>query len=70
MSVTIESYRFPAFCWNAWREGFRFGLWFRLWGYGLAIGTMRPMFSERMGYARRTMRVFGVKFCALIPGHA
>lgn len=46
----------------AWRAGF----WVRVCGYGVAVSTSPPLFSERHGY-RRCVRVFGVKFEVLRP---
>jgi hypothetical protein len=41
-------------------------MWFRVFGYGLVITTMQPMFSERNGYAK-VLRAFGVKIGFLRP---
>jgi len=51
---------------SAFKMGKHLGFWFRICGYGLAVSTMTPMFSERNGY-RRTVRIFGVKLEALTP---
>lgn len=52
------------FCCTAWRQGKHWGAWFRLFGYGLCVTTMEPVFSERYGYAK-TIRIFGIKIKAL-----
>ena len=54
------------FCGTAWRQGDHWGMWFRVFGYGLVITTMQPMFSERNGYAK-VLRAFGVKIGFLRP---
>jgi hypothetical protein len=43
-----------------------FIFWFRVFGYGLLVSTMTPLFSERYGY-RKVIRIFGVKFEFLRP---
>jgi len=55
-----------AFCGTAWRQDKDWGAWFRVFGYGLVITTMQPMFSERNGYAK-AFRLFGVKVALLRP---
>ncbi len=42
------------------RQGEDWGFWFRVFGYGIAVSTMSPLFSERHGF-RKAIRVFGVK---------
>lgn len=53
-------------CGTAWRQGGYWGVWFRVFGYGLVITTMQPMFGERNGNAK-VLRVFGVKVGFLRP---
>jgi len=51
---------------EGFRQGKDWGFWFRIFGYGLAVSTMKPMFSERNGL-RKTVRILGVKFETLTP---
>lgn len=51
---------------SAWRQGKHWGMWFRIFGYGLVLSTMQPIFSERNGYAK-AVRVFGIKIAILKP---
>jgi hypothetical protein len=51
---------------TGFRQGKDWGFWFRIFGYGLAVSTLQPLFSERNGY-RRTFRIFGIKIEALAP---
>lgn len=53
-------------CGDAFKQGKNWGFWFRVFGYGVAVSTMKPMFSERVG-ARKTVRIFGVKLEWLKP---
>jgi len=48
------------FCYAAWRLESDWGFWFRIFGYGMAVSTMTPMFSERFGY-RKIWRIGRVK---------
>lgn len=57
---------YSAICWHGWKTQAHWGFWFRILGYGLAISTMEPLFSERIG-KRKTLRIFGVKFEWLTP---
>lgn len=51
------------FCAVAWR----YGLWFRVFGYGLWFGVdHRPLFSERYGFTR-VYRVGRLSMKALKP---
>lgn len=68
MSLSPIPYRHRFFSGHAWRQGWRFGGWFRFWGYGLGISTMPPLFSERIGLAKNTVRICGIKFVLLVPG--
>lgn len=52
---------------HAWRTGDDWCVWFRVCGYGLAISTMTPLFSERNGYETGYVRIGRVKFKALKP---
>lgn len=51
---------------TAWKQGPRWGAWFRLFGYGLCVSNQPPMFSERYGYTR-PLRIGGVKIGGLKP---
>lgn len=55
-------------CWATFRHEAQWGVWFRIFGYGLHISNTRPLFSERNGY-RKVVRVFGVKIEALQPAN-
>jgi hypothetical protein len=37
---------------SKWRQGNDWGFWFRFLDYGVAVSTLRPMFSERNGYRK------------------
>jgi hypothetical protein len=40
----------------SWFTAPSFGMWLRVYGYGICITTMDPLFSERMGY-KKTWRI-------------
>jgi hypothetical protein len=50
----------------AWRLGKRWGIWFSVFGYGLSISTMQPMFSERYGHTK-IWRIGRIKIKVLKP---
>ena len=52
---------------HAWADGKHWCAWFRVFGYGLVLSTVPPLFSERNGYTR-ALRVFGVRVGVLRPG--
>lgn len=52
---------------TAFKTSNYWGAWFRVFGYGLVITTMEPMFSERNGYQKYYFRVFRVKIQLLTP---
>lgn len=54
------------FCGSAFKTGDKWGAWFRVFGYGLVISNMEPVFSERKGLTP-CLRVFGVKIKPLTP---
>lgn len=54
-------------CGSAWRMSDHWGVWFRIFGYGLAVSTMTPLFSERSGYATGYVRIGKVKIKILKP---
>lgn len=60
----MTTYR--AICGHAWNDDEHWGFWFRVFGYGLVVTNMQPMFSERHGY-RKPMRILGVKIEVLKP---
>lgn len=66
-----KSYFSPFYA-TAWRPSLsigHYGLWFRVYGYGLHISTRKrieAMFSERYGY-RKALYVFGLRFEVLKP---
>lgn len=41
--------------------------WFRVFGHGLAYTWNPPLFSERNGYRRPFMSVFGYRFFVIGP---
>ena len=45
---------------------YRWGFWFRVFGYGVSVSNDRPLFSERVGL-RSSFRIFGIKFEYLKP---
>lgn len=49
---------------NGWRTGNDWGFWFRVFGRGLAVSTMRPTFSQRNGYSRM-LRIGRVKIVTI-----
>ncbi len=51
---------------SAFRTGSDWGAWFRFFGYGFAVSTMEPMFSERYHF-RRVIRILGIKIEWLHP---
>lgn len=53
--------------WHGWRTGNDWGFWLRIFGYGFAISTLVPSFSERLGYTK-CWRLFGrVKVVGIGP---
>lgn len=49
-----------------WRMGKEWGFWFRIFGYGLVICTLQPLFSERNDYTK-VWRIGRVKIKVLKP---
>jgi hypothetical protein len=49
---------------DRWRTGSDWGLWFRIFGRGLAVSTMLPTFSQRHGYTAM-LRIGRVKIVPL-----
>jgi hypothetical protein len=47
------------------KNGFAF--WFKVNGYGLSVTDSKPMFSERNGYRKNFIRIFGIKFELMLP---
>ena len=37
---------------HIWRLNKDWGFWARIFGYGIAISTLKPLFSERYGYTK------------------
>jgi hypothetical protein len=52
--------------WHGWRTDNDWGFWFRVFGYGVAVSTMVPNFSERNGYTPY-LRFGRVKLVGLRP---
>jgi len=48
-----------------WREGERWGAWFRVYGYGLSISNMPLLFSQRNGHGRPFLLIGKVKITTL-----
>lgn len=42
------------------------GFWFRIFGYGIAVSTLKPVFSERNGYTK-IIKIGRVKIKLLKP---
>lgn len=55
-----------AFSGTAWKQGGYWGFWFRVFGYGLVVSNMTPVFSERYGYSK-VVRFLGIKVKLLVP---
>lgn len=45
---------------TTWNDSLGWGFWFRIFGYGLLVTNLPPLFSERYGYTK-SFRVLGVK---------
>jgi len=47
----------------------KYGFWFRIFGYGLCVAIDSPvLFSERVGVSRKVLRVGRVKIELLMRG--
>jgi len=60
--------------WGLWskmtwrrRDCGEWGFWFRVYGYGLNINNLKPMFSERLGYRKPLFRICGIQVGVLKP---
>jgi len=56
-------------CWSRFKDEKYWGFWFRVFGYGVAVTNMTPLFSERMK-VRKVIRVFGIKIELLKPSQS
>lgn len=72
----MKKHKFPVLCWAFWSpkhkevgfSGCGYGLWFRIYGYGIHFTNEPKLFSERNGYKKSLPLPFGWRIKLLKKG--